>query len=724
LNCNINLDKELGLLGLVENKFVIGRDEFLPISAEIHYFRVPKRFWSICFDRLKKANFRIISSYVPWNLHEERPGEFDFQGVDNPFKDLIVFLELAREFGFKIILKPGPWIQSEWPGGGLPKYIFSDESLVARDFSGGLLNAKLRGDAKQSYQPSYLHPKYLNNVKRYLGGLVEAIQNYIFPKGPVFLIQLDDEITFGGNSGLFQADYNSHITSELFPAFLENKYGNIKELPAGYPKSKTFASIAPPAELTLKKPEQLVMYFDWLEFKGKFVNDYINTLKERYEALGVGCMFSVVIPRSDFNIPVPWDKIRGEKTILGVSVGNDDDYYDIVSRVKLGKSLTGASWSPQVATGFPQSARVSDTNLDYKKQRFVLVSSLAAGLKGLNYYMFIGRDHWGGSPLGEDGTVHENYDVIRKINLAADVINLNSTKSNAGIAIGVYRPYDLFNEIGNHDEFSYINDITRQTFKNLVSDLSHLKYDFEIFDLEIQEHFEKTSLMFVPMAEYMSETVQKKMLDLISKGMTIVFVGNVPHFNLQFKPAKVLSRGLGIETKPMHGPIDIEYGDYAFKSIGYSTLSGKGSTKTLAKSGSKVMGAYKKLGKGAYYYFGYDISAKGEPNKLIILKNMLVENDLIPVASCSDPAVDVVIHTNDKGAALYIINTDTNQNNRTTRKAVIAVDLARYGFRQSKVELMDILGEKNITTTAPELKDGLIFEIGRLDSRIYWIPKK
>jgi len=712
------------LLGLVENKFVIGRDEFLPISAEIHYFRVPKRFWSICFDRLKKANFRIISSYVPWNLHEERPGEFDFQGLDNPYKDLIVFLELAREFGFKIILKPGPWIQAEWLGGGIPKYIFADESIVARDFSGGLLNARLKGDAKQLYQPSYLHPKYLNHVKRYLGGLVEAIQNYIFPKGPVFLIQLDDEVTFGGNSGMFQADYNAHITSELYPAFLENKYGNIKDLPAGYPKSKTFSGIGPPVELNLKKPEQLVMYFDWLEFKGKIINDYIGALKERYEALGVGCMFSVVMPSGDFNIPIPWDKIRGEKTILGTPINSDDDYYEIITRVKLAKSITGTSWSPQLATGHPHSAKPTELIPDYKKQRFILVSSLAAGLKGINYYMFIGRDHWAGSPLGEDGTVHENYDIIRKINLAAEVINLNSTKSNARAAIGLYRPYDLFAEIGDYEDFSYINDLTRQTFKNLICDLSQLHYDFDIFDLEIHEHFEKTELMFVPIAELMSDSVQKKLLDLISKGMTIVFVGNIPHFNLQFKPVKILARGLGIDTKPMYGSVDIECGDHEFKSICYGVLSGKGSTKTIAKSGAKVLAASKKLGKGAYYYFGYDISAKGEPHKLILLEKLLSDNGLSPAAFSSDPAVDVVIQTNDKGAAVYVINTDTSQTDHVVRKSVIAIDLAKYGFRQAKVELMDILGEKNITTTAQDLKEGLIFEIGRMDARIYWIPKK
>ena len=103
------------MLGIIDNKFMIGRDEFFPFSAEMHYFRVEKRYWSICFERIKKAGFKIISTYIPWNLHEERPGDFDFRGFTGPDKDLIVFLELAREFGFKVILKPAPRTENHWP---------------------------------------------------------------------------------------------------------------------------------------------------------------------------------------------------------------------------------------------------------------------------------------------------------------------------------------------------------------------------------------------------------------------------------------------------------------------------------------------------------------------------------------------------------------------------------------------------------------------------------
>lgn len=721
------------MLGLIDNKFIIGRDVFVPISAEIHYFRVPKKYWSICFERIKKAGFRIISSYVPWNLHEERPGEFDFQGFDNPYKDLIVFLELAREFGFKIILRPGPWIKAEWPGGGLPNYIFSDESLIARDSGGGLLTAKNSGGAKPGYQPSYLHPKYLNYVKRYIGGLVEAIQNYIFPKGPVFLVQLDNEINFGSNDRLFDADYNSYVVSELYPAFLEEKYETTKNLPPCYGKVKEFKNIAPPVEQILKKTEQLTVYFDWLEFKGKMLRDYVNILKERWEALGVGCMFSVTIPPSPgFTIPIPWTDIRGDRTILGTSIDYSDNISQVSEKLRLAESLTGYSWSSQFAIGAPLEADIQSQPIDYKYQRSLLISSLAAGLKGINYYMFVGRDRWIGSPLERDGTVTETYDDIRKLNVAFSAMDLGSTKSSAAVAIGMYKPYQWYGQLTASGEFDYINDLIRQTFANLQSDFSRLDFDYTIYDLDIlkdncrPEDFGDAKILFVPCADYMSDQLQKKLVELINAGMIVVFIGLMPRFGIDFKPTKVLAKNLGIQTKASGGSAHIETDKYSFKSLIYGHFQNKGTAKTVAKVGVKAVGVWKKLGKGKYYFFTYDFAANGEPGRLSLLKDILKENNIGTPVSCSETDVDVVIRQNDRGAALYIISSRSSHfSSNITKKVVIGVDLAMIGIHQAKVTLHDVFDpEVKIQTTSLELRDGLIFELSHLDARIYWIPRK
>lgn len=721
------------MLGLIDNKFMIGRDTFLPVSAEIHYFRVPKRYWSICFERIKRAGFRIISTYVPWNLHEEKPGQFDFQGMDNPYKDLIVFLELSREFGFKIILRPGPWIKAEWPEGGLPKYIFSDESIIARDNTGELLTAKNSGGMKPNYQPSYLHPKYLNHVKRYIGGLVEAIQNYIFPKGPVFLVQLDNEINFGGNDNILESDYNSYVVNELFPSFLEDKYEDPKNLPACYGKTKNIKNITPPTEITIKKPEQLVQYFDWLEFKGRIVKDYIDKLRDRWESMGVGCMFSVTIPSSfDFKIPIPWSEIRGERTILGSAIEHNDDKTQITRKLRLNESITGYCWSSQLATGEPgeTGAKVSDEN--FNRQRFLLISSLAAGLKGLNYYMFVGRDHWNGSALDVDGTVNKNYDDIRKLNVAMEVMDLSTASSQSKVSVGIYKPYQWYSEINDNGEFSYVNDLVNQTFSNLLADLSALHYNYNVYDLDSldeswhAEDLTETQLIFVPCAEYMSDQLQKKLAELISKGMIVVFIGLLPRFNLQFKASRVLTKQLGIQTRSGYSPGYVETDNHSFRSIMFGNIQGKGSAKAIAKAGAKTVGVTKKLGKGKYYFFTYDIAAGGEPGRLCFLKDILHENSLTTPVTCSESDVDVVVKSNDKGAALFLINTGSGQLIRhKSKKVVVSVDLSQVGMRQAKIALHDIFDTENIIkTTSQALRDGLIFEMDYLDARIYWIPKK
>lgn len=50
--------------------FVInGRDTFL-FGGEIHYFRVPRQDWENRIIRAKQAGANLVSSYIPWLIHE------------------------------------------------------------------------------------------------------------------------------------------------------------------------------------------------------------------------------------------------------------------------------------------------------------------------------------------------------------------------------------------------------------------------------------------------------------------------------------------------------------------------------------------------------------------------------------------------------------------------------------------------------------------------------
>jgi beta-galactosidase len=61
---------------------------------------------------------------MPWNLHEPRRGDYDFSEGQNDFSaflNVTAFVEMAQEEDLFVILRPGPYICSEWDFGGLPR---------------------------------------------------------------------------------------------------------------------------------------------------------------------------------------------------------------------------------------------------------------------------------------------------------------------------------------------------------------------------------------------------------------------------------------------------------------------------------------------------------------------------------------------------------------------------------------------------------------------------
>ncbi len=722
------------MLGVIDNKFVIGRDEFFPFSAEMHYFRVDKRHWSICFERIKKAGFKIISTYVPWNLHEEQPGTFDFRGYTGPDKDLIVFLELSREFGFKVILKPGPWIKAEWSNGGLPKYLFADEAIVARDHLGELVSADNGTGSKTSYQPSYLHPKYLGHIKRYMAGLIEVIQNYIFPKGPVFIIQIDDELAYGGNFGAFATDYNSYTISEYYHPFLEDKYKEPKNLPAGYGKKvKDFNLVEPPMALEVKKPEDMVRYFDWIEFKGSITTKFVQTIKERMEAHGVGSLFSINLPwTQDFGIPIDIDGLAGEKMVLGMQLPDPNDYCRLGRNLKYLASKTGFCWTPQLFGGLPEkNDLVKKGGLSVasnpRYHRYLIISALAAGLKGMNHYMFVGRDHWQWAPLGKDGTVNDNYDIVRKMNTVLEHIGINTAKPISQIGIVYHKPYLIHHHLQIDGQFPYINDLVALSLNPLGLDLMNLKYDYSVVDINSENSLADKNLYFIPTAEYMSDDAQRRIVEAVKGGQNVVLFGVMPHLNENFAPSKILSKGLGINTAPDWAPCNITWEKKSFPAIRYGTISSFGSGKALAKSGAKVVGVQKKVGKGTVYFFSFDISPKYDPARLNLLQSIFEAQKITTPVSTSDPAVDLVAQTNDQGVILYLINTDvtfTSPESKFTKKVVMSIDLAELGIKQPKVKMYDVLDDEIHAFASKDLKEGIIIPVGYHEAKIFYFPKK
>ncbi len=113
------------------------------VSGSIHYPRTPRDQWRDRIRAAKQAGLNCIETYVFWNLHEPRPGVFDFKGE----KDLRHFVELIAEEGMFCMFRPGPYVCSEWDFGGLPAWlnrVESKEPMKLREASGPFLEALSR----------------------------------------------------------------------------------------------------------------------------------------------------------------------------------------------------------------------------------------------------------------------------------------------------------------------------------------------------------------------------------------------------------------------------------------------------------------------------------------------------------------------------------------------------------------------------------------------------
>ena len=134
------------------------------LAGEVHYFRVMPEQWRDRLEKLRACGLNTVSTYCPWNAHEPREGEFNFEGR----YDLAAFLKLCKEMGLYVMVRPGPYICSEWDFGGLPAWLLTKENTVLRSSNKSFLDAYM-GYFKRIMKET--EPYFCNN-----GGTVIAIQ--------------------------------------------------------------------------------------------------------------------------------------------------------------------------------------------------------------------------------------------------------------------------------------------------------------------------------------------------------------------------------------------------------------------------------------------------------------------------------------------------------------------------------------------------------------------
>jgi beta-galactosidase len=188
-------------------QFLLDGQPFLIRSGEMHYPRVPRPYWRDRMRKMRAMGLNTLCTYVFWNAHEPQQGKFDFTGN----LDVAEYIRTAQAEGLYVILRPGPYICTEWDFGGLPWWLLAADMKV------------------RSADPRFLRAAalYMNEVGKQLAPL------QIDRGGPIIMVQVENEYGSFGSDHEYMGAVRHMILDAGFDCKLSTSDGSGKSNLAG-----------------------------------------------------------------------------------------------------------------------------------------------------------------------------------------------------------------------------------------------------------------------------------------------------------------------------------------------------------------------------------------------------------------------------------------------------------------------------------------------------------
>ncbi|AMR30202.1 beta-galactosidase [Mucilaginibacter sp. PAMC 26640] len=219
----------------VDHTFALGDSTFMLdgiplqiISGEMHYTRIPEDNWRERIKIAKAMGLNTIGMYVFWNAHENVQGQYDFSGN----KNIAQFVQIAKEEGMWVVMRPSPYACAEWEFGGYPWWLLKDKTLKVRSQDPKFIDAYRNYVLQLGKQLSPLLVTHGGNI------IMVQIENEYgsYSDDKQYLAQNEKIFREAGFDGvLFTCDGPSQMPAGYLPGFLpavngEDDPKKVKEL--------------------------------------------------------------------------------------------------------------------------------------------------------------------------------------------------------------------------------------------------------------------------------------------------------------------------------------------------------------------------------------------------------------------------------------------------------------------------------------------------------------
>ena len=534
-------------------------------------------------ERLKSVGGNCVASYVPWLLHEQPDGSFDFDGRVREQHDLAGFIDLCHENGLWFLIRVGPFIMAEMKNEGLPYRLYTKYP--------GIVPVGWDAQPAPSRTVDYLAPAFLEETRRWYSAVLPIVTPRLHGNGgPIIGVQLDNEV--GMLSWVTNAPDLTDGLIDDFSRWLRDA-ANLPDLAARYP----FDLNDPVRRLTaIRTPDETyapALSRDLSRYMRDRYARYIATLRRFAEDEGiVGVPFLVNIHGTGggraIEFPIGISQLIETYTQSPGYISGSDHYLGDLTRtnfvdVYLINAFMEATNRPeQPLTALEFEAGDGDysgdgsSKTDPSAADFKLRMSIAQGNRLINYYLFsgginerldppsgdgndrisfTGERHGNAAPVGPEGQLNPTFPRLhsasRTVMAVSDVLATMHEERDE-ITIG-FNPDDYLteNSYPRSEATQRIDDdLARNRFGGPNQSLarSMLLLGFRFTGRDIRQPIDPATIpaLAYGSSRYMDLTIQQVLADYASAGGSLLLVGEVPQLDLTGSPATILSDALGL----------------------------------------------------------------------------------------------------------------------------------------------------------------------------------